>query len=279
MIPTCNRPDSLAACLERLAPGSQILPAAEYEVIVADDGSESVQDLLRRRFPWARWVAGPRRGPAANRNRGTAAAQGEWIAFTDDDCVPDRGWLAGYATVMASGGKSLPVLEGRTYVDRPRSHPFEFSPVNESGGHLWSCNFAIRRDLFLALAGFDERFPYSAMEDMELRVRLAERGIEPRFVPGAAVLHPWRRIADWRQHAARHLASRLLMESLHPGKGFPVSAWRAFRVHLRVTMTEHVPWLVRHPADLTRELPSMWVTMIEDVWTTWKQRSRGVRNP
>lgn len=275
VIPTCNRPALLAVCLERLAPGAQSLAAAEYEVIVTDDGTdEPIERQLASRFPWVRWTTGPRSGPAANRNHGATLAEGEWLAFTDDDCVPDVTWLAGFAAAARARRDAVQVLEGRTYVDCPRTHPLEFSPINQSGGNLWSCNFAIRRRLFGELGGFDCRFPFNAMEDAELKVRLAQRRIEPEFVPTASVLHPWRRIDDWSRHAARHMASRLIMESIHPGAGFPVSAWRAARVHGRTVLKEHLPWLMRRPLTMIQVLPVVWRTMAEDVWITRRQRAR-----
>ncbi len=279
VIPTRNRPDTLAVCLERLAPGRQTFPAAEYEVIVTDDSADQpAEPQLASRFPWVRWTRGPRSGPAANRNHGARLATAEWIAFTDDDCVPELDWLAAFAAAARAGGETASLLEGRTYVDRPRAHPLESSPVNSTGGQLWSCNFAIRRTLFAAAGGFDERFPYNAMEDVELCVRLQQRGVEPLFVVTAAVFHPWRRITNWREHAARHMASRLIMESIHPGKAFPISAWRALRVHARVILAEHLPWLLRRPGEMARVLPQLWRTMAQDIWITAQQRARRTKH-
>src|SRR5688500_16117871 len=94
VIPTRHRNDLLALVLDRLAPGTQTLPADQYEVIVTDDGSiTTAEAMIREKFSWARWTQGPRKGPAANRNHGASLAQGEWIAFTDDDCLPSSRWL------------------------------------------------------------------------------------------------------------------------------------------------------------------------------------------
>ena len=84
VIPTCRRNDALAACLDCLADGAQTLPARGYEVIVADDApdGQNARAMVAERFPWAHWVAGPGKGPAANRNRGAAEARGAWLAFT-----------------------------------------------------------------------------------------------------------------------------------------------------------------------------------------------------
>src|SRR5438552_17841427 len=98
IIPTCHRNDLLVRCLDGLAPGKQDLLPEHYEVIVSDDGSRSTAEkLIAGTYPWARWVTGPRRGPAANRNHGAKHARGEWLAFVDDDCLPDKGWLEAIA--------------------------------------------------------------------------------------------------------------------------------------------------------------------------------------
>ena len=57
IIPTYHRNSDLANCLVRLAPGAQTLAAADYEVIVSDDGRASTAEaMVRERFAWARWT-------------------------------------------------------------------------------------------------------------------------------------------------------------------------------------------------------------------------------
>jgi len=190
VIPTRDRPRELATCLRCLAPGTQTLPAAMYEVIVSDDGDFlASESQVRARYPWARHVRGPQRGSAANRNTGAQAATGRWIVFADDDVVPSVGWLAAYAT---AAGEEL-VLEGRTTCESGLPSPLYHAPENNTGGVLWSCNFAIRHDLFTALGGFDEGFPFPHMEDADLRQRVLATGTALRWVPEASVDHPPRR--------------------------------------------------------------------------------------
>ncbi len=215
IIPTCHRNDDLARCLERLAPGAQTLPAADYEVIVSDDGRASTAEtMVRERFPWARWTQGPRRGPAANRNHGAKLAVGEWLVFTDDDCLPELGWLAAYA--VAADGQT--VLEGRTSACGQRDRLDMECPINEGGGCLWSCNFAVRKVGFEEIGGFDEGFPGAAMEDMDLHERLKSGGHRVQFVPEALVLHPWR-IRKGRVFGALHAASVARYTAKHPAQG------------------------------------------------------------
>lgn len=73
IIPTCNRNDNLARCLEALQEAKNVLQFERRdlccEVIVSDDGpSPNAEGLIAEKFTWAKWIDGPKRGPAANRN-------------------------------------------------------------------------------------------------------------------------------------------------------------------------------------------------------------------
>jgi len=187
IIPTCHRPELLAQCLRRLAD-------SEAEIIVTDDSrDDATRVLVERDFPRAHWTAGPRRGPAANRNHGARVATRDWLAFVDDDCEPQPGWLA--ALNQATGDADA--VEGRTLAPGATDSPFEEHVENQAGGVLWSCNFAIRRDAFERLHGFDEDFLEAGGEDMELAWRVAQAGLRVRFAPDALVHHPPRQVG-WR---------------------------------------------------------------------------------
>lgn len=214
VIPTCHRNDDLSNCLQRLAPGMQergFLEASclqnspqshlskdsfSYEVIVSDDGRDSTAEaMIKAHFPWARWVFGPRRGPAANRNNGAKYSRGDWLVFFDDDCIPESTILFSYFT-QAHQCSEFSVLEGRIFVDRPRLRMDEVAPLNESGGKLWSCNFSVNRKFYDSVGGFNESFPFACLEDTDIRYTLEASGADLVFVPGAAVMHPWRRFSQ-----------------------------------------------------------------------------------
>lgn len=206
VIPTCHRNDSLALCLDRLAPGVQTLAAENYEVIVSDDGSKSTAEaMMRERYPWAHWMAGPRRGPAANRNNGARRARADFIAFTDDDCLPTPPWLQSYANAIRSGAS---VYEGLTEANGPLRRPFVVAPINLNGGKLWSCNMMVAAQVFRELGGFDEGFPNAADEDTDFRERVLAAGYELHFVRDALIYHPpVRRV--WGRKSARLWQSKV----------------------------------------------------------------------
>ncbi len=245
IIPTYHRNDLLAKCLDCLAPGVQTLPAEQYEVIVTDDGSQTTaEEIIRENYPWAQWVAGPRKGPAANRNNGAKYAQGEWLAFTDDDCLPDRKWLKAYAEAMVTNPSCL-VLEGRTYVDRPKQSLAEESPINETGGYLWSCNFAIQKRVFKSLSGFDERFPYAAMEDVDLRLRITKFGHQFYFIKEASVCHPWRVKGGYKKITQNH-KSTLIYLSIHPKEFEKINYKYYSLVIIKGLIKETIPGLFKY---------------------------------
>lgn len=223
IIPTYHRNDLLAKCLDCLAPGLQTLASDHYEVIVTDDGSQTTAEaMIQEKYPWVKWVAGPCKGPAANRNNGAKYAQGEWLVFTDDDCLPDPQWLEAYQEAIAHH-QDYSVFEGRVYVDRPQQSLAEKSPTNETGGYLWSCNLAIQFKVFTDLQGFNERFPYAAMEDVELRLRLKQSRYSYLFVKTASVCHPWKPGMTWRQ-LKQHQQSTLIYLSIHPSEATKINS-------------------------------------------------------
>jgi GT2 family glycosyltransferase len=90
-IPTRNRPDDLAQCLDSIAASS--IPVAE--IVVSDDSTdERTRDLVAERYPHVKYVFGPRKGLGPNRNSAIAAASGEWILFLDDDARLGPDFLA-----------------------------------------------------------------------------------------------------------------------------------------------------------------------------------------
>lgn len=199
VIPTRHRERELTTCLEALRGQLEAMGA---EVVVTDDGtSGETRAMLERAFPFARWTEGPRRGPAANRNHGVGIARGELVVLVDDDVVPAPDFLASYAAAVA---EDVDVYEGRTTCAAGVSSPLMHSPVNETGGNLWSCNLMIRRALFQALGGFDEDFPFAHLEDAAFRERLKGAGARVRFVPGAVVDHPPRPLAPSQALARQH---------------------------------------------------------------------------
>jgi GT2 family glycosyltransferase len=182
----------LSKCIDELSLRTKAGNSNLYEIIVTDDSKDGIAEhLVKSSYPGIKWVKGPAKGPAANRNNGAKYAKGEWLLFIDDDCIPDGKMLSEYSEAIKAYNETE-VFEGFTGADREKRSFVEESPINETGGFLWSCNFMILKKLFDELNGFDVNFPFAAMEDVDLRYRIGQIGKQIKFIPTARVIHPWR---------------------------------------------------------------------------------------
>src|ERR1700742_4574973 len=91
LVCTRNRASSISETLEALA----ALDYPNFEILIVDSSTGEDREktaVLAAKFK-AKYVPEPRPGLSLARNTGIAAASGEIIAFTDDDCVPAKDWL------------------------------------------------------------------------------------------------------------------------------------------------------------------------------------------
>jgi glycosyltransferase involved in cell wall biosynthesis len=177
IIPTVGRP-GLQALVDALA-----TPPTPREVIVVDDRSTRRAGRLRLAAPDrppTRVVAGPGRGPAAARNVGLRLARAAWVAFLDDDVRIDPQWTSQLAADLAradtlgaagvQGALAVPLPSHRRPTDWERQ-------VAGLAAAAWvTADMAYRRDVLVALGGFDERFTRAFREDAELAGRLRRHG-------------------------------------------------------------------------------------------------------
>jgi len=193
--PTYNRQESLRQTLAALLDQSY----ADYEIIVADDGSTDGAAERLACLPGVRWLRLNHGGPAAARNAGILAAAGEIIAFTDDDCRPPADWLArladGYARypqVAGVGGylRAPAEVERRSVLARydwllNRQYGVGEEEVLAgfdcpAGG---TGNMSYRRAVLEEVGGFDESFPMAAGEDADLKWRICQAGHQLLYAP------------------------------------------------------------------------------------------------
>jgi GT2 family glycosyltransferase len=211
----------LGLCLERLAPGRQSISSDHYEVIVTDDGkTDDAEIFCMEHFPFVCYTKGPGKGPAANRNNGARLAAGDWLVFTDDDCLPDADWLQAYADAIKLFPESK-AFEGAILPDNWELLKKDMAecPVNVKGECFWSANIAVEKSLFWAIDAFDERFTFAAQEDQDLYFRLNKITTIP-FVANAKVVHPVRvgSLRKIMKYAERRILNWLIYAAKKTGK-------------------------------------------------------------
>ncbi len=200
VIPTYRRWDRLKLTLAALE--GQTLPKEAFEVIVSDDGSadgtlERLNEYARTTAMHMVCVTGPNGGPSAARNRGIAKAQGEWVAMTDDDCVPEADWLAKHLACITKYPE-LSAIGGRVvrYSDSVISRYVDWTdvmlPAIARDGrvqYLVTANAVFKRELIERLGGFDETYKWPGGEDPDLSFRATASGAILGYDPGPVVRH------------------------------------------------------------------------------------------
>ena len=205
VITTYNRADLLATALEALL--HQKAEGLRYEIVVVDNNSTdntrtTVENFIANGHTNLRYVFEPKQGISHGRNAGIAAAQGEIIAFTDDDVFTAENWLTTIRDAFAAnpgagyiGGKILP-----QWTEPPPSwltahhwwplalldagdKPFAVNASNALC--LPTANAAFRRGVFSKVGPYLPEF--SGREDHEMYLRLWEAGIEGVYVPELVV--------------------------------------------------------------------------------------------
>ncbi|WP_299938752.1 glycosyltransferase family 2 protein [uncultured Pelagimonas sp.] len=180
VIPTYNRCDFLLACLETVF-SQQRLPD---EVIVVDDGSnDGTREALAMRKD-VTFIEQDNAGPGAARNRGAAAATGDYLAFLDSDDL----WFPWSLRVMVDLAKDHdhPALLFGSFKDFGTSAPADLSQTPtkakvfdtylssaEHGFFAGAGMMMIRRDAFLKAGGFTEDRLNAEDHDLALRLGTA----------------------------------------------------------------------------------------------------------
>jgi glycosyltransferase involved in cell wall biosynthesis len=198
---TMNRPQLLERALNSIPLESEHI----LEVLVSDDGQDDRSRRVVERFGAATWIAGPRRGAAANRNNVALHAAGSHVWFLDDDAMPsltclqrflaclqrvdalDRTILTGlvdeYGTLVEPHEQSFLGFQSKSYGPSERLQTVVLP------------NAIFPRSLFDQVC-FDEALPAAVYEEVDLTTRAVAEGYEIRLCRDAVAKHEASREPD-----------------------------------------------------------------------------------
>jgi glycosyltransferase involved in cell wall biosynthesis len=170
-----------------------------WEVIVSDNGSTddslSVAERFKGKLPGLRIVdASARRGAAHARNRGAAAALGEWLVFVDADDEVAPGWLQSIGRALSvhdfvASRMDFQKLNSPIIAKHMQTHPQRtglqklWYPPYLS--HAGSCGLGVKRSLHDAVGGYDEDF--LRVMDTDYCLRIQSLGVRLHFAEEALV--------------------------------------------------------------------------------------------
>lgn len=176
VIPAYNEAILLPRCLQALKEQDY---QGSFEIIVVDNNSTDVTSDIARLYG-AKVIKERRRGVAFARQAGFMAASGEIICSTDADTIVPPHWLTAMVkafdrdpNLVAVGGRfELVDIDSsfKLFVNFFLPIVFAFDRLNHHG-HFTGCNFAVRKDAFLRVGGFDTSLKIGEDIDLCIRVR------------------------------------------------------------------------------------------------------------
>ncbi len=222
IICTHNRDAYLGAAIDTLLDQD----FEDYEVIVVDNGStDTTRAVVEARLPHPRlrYLYEPTLGLSVARNTGAEAAQGEIVAYLDDDAEASRGWLSALHKVYARHEK-LAIAGGKVTLLWPpgRSCPpwlstdmsgslgaydlgDELVSITQPGLTPRGLNYSLRKAFLEEVGGFDLKLGrvgknLLSNEELFMTQQALQGGWQVFYVPEALVAHnvaPERMVPSW----------------------------------------------------------------------------------
>ena len=213
VVPHLNQADHLRRCLSSLR--DQSVDPDRFEVVVVDNGSESLPAELCAAFEGVRLEQETIPGPGPARNKGVSMSHGDILAFIDADCVADPEWLAAVSNALGSDGDSH-VAGGDVRIalsDRRGMTPLEAYEsifAYRQREYIERQNFSGTGNLAMRRAVYDAVGPFAGKdiaEDRDWGRRATSMGYKIRYLPEMIVFHPARTsfnelYAKWDRHVS-----------------------------------------------------------------------------
>jgi GT2 family glycosyltransferase len=205
VIPTHSNAKLLRECLDAVR--ALTYPREQLETIVVDNASEDgTADLLKKHYSNIAHIRLERNtGFAPACNLGAARGSCEYVAFLNDDAVPEPGWIEALLSGLRAGGEGAICVA--SHIRSRDGQEVEFSgasanlfgvgrpypasnPPSKGDPLLFASGGAmlIHRRTFLDVGGFDPEF-FAYFEDVDLGWRLWVMGHRVVYAPGAVVRH------------------------------------------------------------------------------------------
>jgi glycosyltransferase involved in cell wall biosynthesis len=290
---TRDRPEWLERLLSSLAEldRTSVSGLVELEILVVDNApADDRSRLVAAGFPAVRYVIEPKPGLNFGRNAALRQAQGDLVAYLDDDVVVDRGWLIGllsaYAADRQAGfitGQVLPLeiaTSAQLLFERRGGFRRGFRRVHYGqsrvGDAYYPCgagifgtgaNMAVNRAAALAIGGFDEALDTGQAlpggGDLDLFYRMIRAGHRATYDPSYLVYHQHRRkFADLRRQYRDSWGRAYMAFAMKSLKRDPA---------MRGTWLRHIAWwfskqtvhllrrfVARHPRPIRLILAETW---------------------
>ncbi|OFW57748.1 MAG: hypothetical protein A2Y75_08415 [Candidatus Solincola sediminis] len=234
VVPNYQGEKLLAACLDSVF--SQETNES-FEIIVVDDCStDGSTRLIESSYPDVKVIVNRKNsGCAASKNVGAAQAQGEFIAFLDNDIELDADWVEAMLRRFETEGDRLGCCASHILINGYKSllnstgglvnllgYAWDrgiFGQDTNSYAHnnqvMWACAAAmiVRRSIFEEIGGFDSVYEY-LFDDVDLGWRMNVRDYGVAYEPRAIVHHHQNTVQGWKLVRRLYLYERNRLRNL-----------------------------------------------------------------
>ena len=194
IVPVHNGGDKFRSCMLSL----NAMHPKPFEIIVVADGDTDGSWRVAQENGAKVFRMNTTGGPAKARNRGALSAKGDILFFIDADVVVPSDAIVQISAIFQQE-PDLAAVFG-SYDDQPFEtnflsqyrnlfHHYIHQSSNEEALTFWGACGAVRREVFLKVGGFDERYCRPAIEDIELGYRLIKTGYRIRLLKELMVTH------------------------------------------------------------------------------------------
>lgn len=201
VIPAYNEEKLIRRCIKSIKNQKFQLP---YEIIVVNNNSTDQTEEIAKE-EGVKVVFEKSKGISAARQKGLEVSNGEIVAQTDADSVPDENWLKEIYSVLSSDEKLIGVSgpsynyeRNKTFSDNVRRFLFDFLAFKVASAILGNGTFrghnvAFRKHALLEVGGYRKNVEY--LEDADMNIRLRKIG-KIIYNPNQIVITSMRRIAE-----------------------------------------------------------------------------------
>ncbi|ACJ17352.1 glycosyltransferase [Thermococcus onnurineus NA1] len=204
IIVTYNHKKYMGDCL------TSVLANDPLEVIVVDNGStDKTPEFIEENFPEVKVIRSPRNlGYGGGNNLGVRHAKGEYVVILNPDTKVGENWLEELVRPLSKSRRLITTpkillydgsaintvgnivhFTGLTFTRGYLEPPEKYNKPEYLSGISGAC-FAMRRDEYLELGGFDENF-LAYNEDGEFSWRAHAKGFKILYVPTSVVYHDY----------------------------------------------------------------------------------------
>lgn len=207
---TFNRASYLWSCLESF---ERIESEVSWELVIINNNStDNTQSIIDRFLTLTKLdcksAIEPRKGLSAARNMGVSLARGKYIAFTDDDCYPEKNYIDAICSSLNTNS-GIGFVGGRVLLFDPNDLPITIQTLNEKryfskntflqAGAIHGANFIFNKEALVKAQMFDTRlgagtrFPCEDVDTLAEVLRLGWPGI---YDPSIVIYHHHRRKSE-----------------------------------------------------------------------------------